>query len=126
MIRRPPRSTRTDTLFPYTTLFRSCRRQILPLSESWVSSRASSRFTVSRKRFRQAAIVAGAGYPCRRRRRRPFGVADNGSLDVRRRHAAQARPGYDLIDDCGLGVKPVHHLETAIGSPPPTREPRRR
>src|SRR3546814_14604007 len=28
MIRRPPRSTRTDTLFPYTTLFRSpCRSQ---------------------------------------------------------------------------------------------------
>src|SRR3546814_20566537 len=27
MIRRPPRSTRTDTLFPYTTLFRS---RILP------------------------------------------------------------------------------------------------
>src|SRR3546814_2395703 len=24
MIRRPPRSTRTDTLFPYATLFRSC------------------------------------------------------------------------------------------------------
>src|SRR3546814_10779446 len=24
MIRRPPRSTRTDTLFPYTTLFRAC------------------------------------------------------------------------------------------------------
>src|SRR3546814_3692300 len=27
MIRRPPRSTRTDTLFPYTTLFRSSRRR---------------------------------------------------------------------------------------------------
>src|SRR3546814_2253635 len=27
MIRRPPRSTRTDTLFPYTTLFRSLRRR---------------------------------------------------------------------------------------------------
>src|SRR3546814_1820332 len=26
MIRPPPRSTRTDTLFPYTTLFRSCGR----------------------------------------------------------------------------------------------------
>src|SRR3546814_20925356 len=26
MIRRPPRSTRTDTLFPYTTLFRSILR----------------------------------------------------------------------------------------------------
>src|SRR3546814_7501307 len=32
MIRRPPRSTRTDTLFPYTTLFRS----FLP-SESGIS-----------------------------------------------------------------------------------------
>src|SRR3546814_13335923 len=28
MIRRPPRSTRTDTLFPYTTLFRSARRSV--------------------------------------------------------------------------------------------------
>src|SRR3546814_6409476 len=27
MIRRPPRSTRTDTLFPYTTLFRSAHLQ---------------------------------------------------------------------------------------------------
>src|SRR5213083_3121013 len=26
MIRRPPRSTQQRTLFPYTTLFRSCRR----------------------------------------------------------------------------------------------------
>src|SRR3546814_3353664 len=31
MLRRPPRSTRTDTLFPYTTLFRSNpRRTIVP------------------------------------------------------------------------------------------------
>src|SRR3546814_9910080 len=30
MIRRPPRSTRTDTLFPYTTLFRSPLRPSLP------------------------------------------------------------------------------------------------
>src|SRR3546814_3703917 len=29
MIRRPPRSTRTDTLFPYTTLFRSLHAQRL-------------------------------------------------------------------------------------------------
>src|SRR3546814_9804442 len=28
MIRLPPRSTRTDTLFPYTTLFRSHRRRV--------------------------------------------------------------------------------------------------
>src|SRR3546814_6641679 len=30
MIRRPPRSTRTDTLFPYTTLFRSPSAVLLP------------------------------------------------------------------------------------------------
>src|SRR3546814_2116310 len=30
MIRRPPSSTRTDTLFPYTTLFRSPERRVAP------------------------------------------------------------------------------------------------
>src|SRR3546814_9897261 len=40
MIRRPPRSTRTDTLFPYTTLFRSTRRIRCPSrqSETWSSA----------------------------------------------------------------------------------------
>src|SRR3546814_10502159 len=39
MIRRPPRSTRTDTLFPYTTLFRSVlvSTPIPPTSTSTVS-----------------------------------------------------------------------------------------
>src|SRR3546814_5756763 len=47
MIRRPPRSTRTDTLFPYTTLFRSWRH-----SASYLCVR-SSRADASR--FRNAA-----------------------------------------------------------------------
>src|SRR3546814_14738141 len=43
MIRRPPRSTRTDTLFPYTTLFRSC-----PKDEGWEPFRpATARVLVS-------------------------------------------------------------------------------
>src|SRR3546814_21081862 len=32
MIRRPPRSTRTDTLFPYTTLFRSLERKLMQIA----------------------------------------------------------------------------------------------
>src|SRR3546814_18883402 len=32
MIRRPPRSTRTDTLFPYTTLFRTIKRSVGPVT----------------------------------------------------------------------------------------------
>src|SRR3546814_18153777 len=39
MIRRPPRSTRTDTLFPYTTLFRSAS---FPLQTSSLSLFSSS------------------------------------------------------------------------------------
>src|SRR3546814_18300184 len=35
MIRRPPRSTRTDTLFPYTTLFRSPWDKIDVATFSW-------------------------------------------------------------------------------------------
>src|SRR3546814_10656265 len=60
MIRRPPRSTRTDTLFPYTTLFRSPREsrgpaiafkeQVrVPLQASTTTSRAG---TTARKRRR--------------------------------------------------------------------------
>src|SRR3546814_18287809 len=39
MIRRPPRSTRTDTLFPYTTLFRSpCRLHFVGSHEQgWIT-----------------------------------------------------------------------------------------
>src|SRR3546814_10252808 len=69
MIRRPPRSTRTDTLFPYTTLFRSKR----------LSCAFSRMYAISYKRIREffdmtrrlklilaagigvAAIVGGTG-----------------------------------------------------------------
>src|SRR3546814_2952455 len=52
MIRRPPRSTRTDTLFPYTTLFRSlacaakscrCRKTLLKLSAIFPSPHPCAR-----------------------------------------------------------------------------------
>src|SRR3546814_6727562 len=45
MIRRPPRSTRTDTLFPYTTLFRSSsdsssRQKPVPVQSSSIGTSA--------------------------------------------------------------------------------------
>src|SRR3546814_14196196 len=45
MIRRPPRSTRTDTLFPYTTLFRSRGESshTAPLHHGWSSSAGATR-----------------------------------------------------------------------------------
>src|SRR3546814_6522164 len=52
MIRRPPRSTRTDTLFPYTTLFRSGR--------SGKTRLAAAREALAIE-FGQQRDIAGAG-----------------------------------------------------------------
>src|SRR3546814_5470920 len=57
MIRRPPRSTRTDTLFPYTTLFRSSR--------SGTRARTDRRRQPRRRRLARLASAA----PRRDRRR---------------------------------------------------------
>src|SRR3546814_3150815 len=54
MIRRPPRSTRTDTLFPYTTLFRS------PATPTCPARRGSSIPTLGRGSAAQAR-EAGTG-----------------------------------------------------------------
>src|SRR3546814_3378434 len=52
MIRRPPRSTRTDTLFPYTTLFRSQgRRCVAPAGGVAQGARADDRRRGRRGRF---------------------------------------------------------------------------
>src|SRR3546814_15494600 len=67
MIRRPPRSTRTDTLFPYTTLFRSAElgkigaspaldgthRQIIDLQQ----------LQAERNRHRCGQIMQAIGFP---------------------------------------------------------------
>src|SRR3546814_1220345 len=71
MIRRPPRSTRTDTLFPYTTLFRSIARiggdefaVILPgiTSPHEVVTHCDAVFEALKETFR----FAGRNVECRR------------------------------------------------------------
>src|SRR3546814_16724062 len=42
MIRRPPRSTRTDTLFPYTTLFRSYIPEVRALAAEFMGGSTRS------------------------------------------------------------------------------------
>src|SRR3546814_4602864 len=54
MIRRPPRSTRTDTLFPYTTLFRST----LGGSHSSVAERTCLEAAL-KERDQALAVLAG-------------------------------------------------------------------
>src|SRR3546814_7687699 len=59
MIRRPPRSTRTDTLFPYTTLFRS-RPARLRLCQG-PQGPAGALAGIPRRLFRQPHGAARAG-----------------------------------------------------------------
>src|SRR3546814_5205212 len=88
MIRRPPRSTRTDTLFPYTTLFRSSEGQLQyeprrrPLLQGARLGRLCP-YDLDERAHRQFR----PGQLCRRqtRHRRSFEVD-------RARHAALRRP----------------------------------
>src|SRR3546814_19349225 len=54
MLRGPPRSTRTDTLFPYTTLFRSEQRRARRLEEDQAAARNRRRLVEPEGPVRQA------------------------------------------------------------------------
>src|SRR3546814_10345189 len=57
MIRRPPRSTRTDTLFPYTTLFRSPFRRSYMRSSGHRAGGTELRDLVRRETPRRKTLV---------------------------------------------------------------------
>src|SRR3546814_2261130 len=59
MIRRPPRSTRTDTLFPYTTLFRSVGLTVTPCIERVRRLERDGIITGYHARVAPAALDAG-------------------------------------------------------------------
>src|SRR3546814_5203531 len=68
MIRRPPRSTRTDTLFPYTTLFRSLSGLLdvietemkdAPDRLQWAMNHCLAQIGIEHAEFRARAIDIG-------------------------------------------------------------------
>src|SRR3546814_10284776 len=70
MIRRPPRSTRTDTLFPYTTLFVEVGSVAMGLlvdgawKDTWYETASSGgRFIRSESQFRDVITGDGGQYP---------------------------------------------------------------
>src|SRR3546814_10285414 len=72
MIRRPPRSTRTDTLFPYTTLFRSMAA--FAEVEQRVYRAALSHLVIEARQRDIVPLAAGAGLQIARHdeQRKPF------------------------------------------------------
>src|SRR3546814_3914360 len=119
MIRRPPRSTRTDTLFPYTTLFRSLGiwdwgfgkagsrgRQLssrIPNPESRLVTqqrRAPGESTAERLEQQQLATLDLSGADClvqrqRHRARRRVAVLVDGDDDALHRHVQATGRGFD-------------------------------
>src|SRR3546814_7635952 len=67
MIRRPPRSTRTDTLFPDTTLFRSSRQSAFPDRHRRARVRSRKSTAAVHPRCRWCDILCRSG-PCPRDR----------------------------------------------------------
>src|SRR3546814_18429278 len=100
MIRRPPRSTRTDTLFPYTTLFRSVG-------------------TYPRGRIRTVSVDAGGSDPRRQGGGRRRGAAARGA--VAGHHLRRADP-----DPRGLFARPADAHDAPLPTPPRRRPPRPR
>src|SRR3546814_16638762 len=68
MIRRPPRSTRTDTLFPYTTLCRSAPGRRIETVRIMPTTRAESASIITRGSGRQVVARDAPGRDRRRRR----------------------------------------------------------
>src|SRR3546814_10796972 len=90
MIRRPPRSTRTDTLFPYTTLFRS------------LSDALPGKLRRSRGRGFKASSEDGAGRPPR-----PWRSEGGAALHPA---AAPLFRGKPRQEAGGTGYRPTLHL----------------
>src|SRR3546814_17131785 len=84
MIRRPPRSTRTDTLLPYTTLFRSwrflgngCRRALALAAEAQLQCDfpAGRRISLRDHRIVRRKVVAATKFRRRQSLRRQMSLA---------------------------------------------------
>src|SRR3546814_20494935 len=81
MIRRPPSSTRTDTLFPYTTLFRSpigSRRAVHRVGDGLPEP---APVAASRERLRRSALPT-----------------TDGDGEARRPHLIRVEPAHHLAD----------------------------
>src|SRR3546814_16295329 len=104
MIRRPPRSTRTDTLFPYTTLVRSDRGRQIVGAEAGRAERGGDRLFLWLRAGRAwRGLVAEAARPAGFRRAdpgcSPFSVAGRDARP-RRRRSEERRDGKECVRTC--------------------------
>src|SRR3546814_18547294 len=112
MIRRPPRSTRTDTLFPYTTLFRSTLHEWLTMRR--VTAADANRYfsrilrdvrdgetvTVT-SRGVEVAMIVPIG-------KAPSGIREQAKPALLARRSAERRVGQECVSTCRSRWSPSH------------------
>src|SRR3546814_12216726 len=99
MIPRPPRSTRTDTLFPYTTLFRSqgerraaCRTEAQHLMKRLSAVRSGTDADALAVQDCRYIVGMGAGRGKRQDRTGLFGIAKDGDARNSRETGPRVAP----------------------------------
>src|SRR3546814_7486371 len=98
MIRRPPRSTRTDTLFPYTTLFRSSDAEgHLPVQTQQIRSATGRPVERSVSVLRPDIVSA---------------FVESEHQPISFSHAV----GAHQVEPCGIGVAPVDDDLVGVGA----------
>src|SRR3546814_19966660 len=99
MLRRPPRSTRTDTLFPYTTLFRSNEIAIaLDERGQYCGAEFDDGFL--------AAVCFGIERRVLLQHQMPIG--SDGARQLHRARSAESRGGTEWVSTCRSQWSPDH------------------
>src|SRR3546814_12589084 len=112
MIRRPPRSTRTDTLFPYTTLFRSGVPEA-DLAVVGPSTQAGTEFTF--KPSQQTFTMVEFDFATLEHRLRELAFLNSGVRIVlndertaEARRSEERRVGKECVSTCRSRWSPCH------------------
>src|SRR3546814_16745220 len=100
MIRRPPRATRTDTLFPYTTLFRS--EGLLLLTDDGA---LAHRITDPRHKLRKTYLVQVEGTPDDTQLQ---ALREGVELNDGRTRSEERRVGTECVSTCRSRWSPSH------------------
>src|SRR3546814_14455894 len=104
MIRRPPRSTRTDTLFPYTTLFRS--GHAMPTAQT--PAQTECEMEAARHRAMGHPVPEGACGPTAQ-------PAEPVSTDRHEGHSGMDHSQMDHSQTEGMGHSTMEHSQMQIG-----------
>src|SRR3546814_19609539 len=134
MLRRPPRSTRTDTLFPYTTLFRSQpgrslrrldrevgqRREACATADTPFDDRGADQRAVGRARRQQAGFITQVAQ-----------IVDDAAFQIAAHGDAVVAPAaldFPVAYVSGISADPpgeetVNHFGAAGASPPKENNP---